>query len=277
MEKKCSKCNILRNISEFGKLKNSPDGLRCQWKICRKKYRDDNKEIINAKLKEYYNKNKEHLIKKNAEYREQNIETISEQRKKYRNREEIKEHIKKKNKEYLPIKKEKIKLKRKNNKNFQISEILRSKIHKMLKGLSTSYQDLLGCDLEHFKKWIEFRFDNNMNWENLGCYWQIDHILPINSFNFNDDRSKNICFHWTNLQPLEKSENRIKSDKLQLHYYFNIIINVNRFNSKFDKFLGYQAVNESLQWLKKKYFRYGKNPMDESDKSLEIGNQQPSL
>ena len=124
----------------------------------------------------------------------------------------------------------------------------------------------------------EFRFDENMNWKNLGTYWQIDHILPINSFNFNDETSKSICFHWTNLQPLKSSENRTKSDKLQLHYYFNNIVNVNRFNSKFDRFLGYQAVNESLQWLKKKDFRYGKNPSGDNvlQNTLEMDNPQPS-
>ena len=279
MEKKCCKCEVLRNITEFGKLKNSPDGLRYDCKICRKKYRDVNRDAINAKLKTYYKENKEYLLKQNAEYREQNVQSISEQRKQYRNRKEVKDHIKKKNEEYLPIKKEKIKIKRKTDKNFQISEILRSKIHKMLKGLPTSYQSLLGCDIEHFKKWIEFRFDENMNWDNLGSYWQIDHILPINSFNFNDEKSKNICFHWTNLQPLESSENRSKSDKLQPHYYFNNIVNINRFNTKFDQFLGYQAANESLQWLKKKDFRYGKNPTYENvlQNTFEIDNPQPSL
>jgi len=279
MEKKCSKCKILRSISEFGKLKNSSDGLRYDCKICRKKYRNDNKNAINAKLKTYYNDNKEFLLKENAKYRIKNSESIKEQRKEYRNRQEVKEHIKEKNKEYLPIRKEKIKIKRKTDKNFQISEILRSKIHKMLKGLNTSYQNLLGCNLEFFKKWIEFRFEKNMSWDNLGSYWQIDHILPINMFNFIDEKEKNICFHWSNLQPLESNENRSKSDKLQLHYFFNNIVNINRFNSINDKFLGYQAVNESLQWLKKKDFRYGKNPSDKNvlKNTLKMDDPQPSL
>jgi hypothetical protein len=149
----------------------------------------------------------------------------------------------------------------------------------MLKGLNTSYQDLLGCNLEFFKKWIEFRFNENMSWENLGKYWQIDHILPINSFNFSDDNDKNICFHWTNLQPLESKENNKKSDKIELHYFFNNIVNINRFNSKNDQFLGYQTVNKSLQWLKKKNFRYGNNPSDDNaiKFAFEMDNPQPSL
>lgn len=278
MEKKCCKCQENKNINEFGKLTKSPDGLRYDCKCCRRIYRENNRESINKKLKEYYENNKEYLLNKNKEYRLKNIDEINIQRKEYRNRPEIKEYMKQKNRDYLPIKKEKIKQKRKENKDFQISEILRSKIHKILKCKNTSYQNILGCDMIFFKDWIEFRFDNNMNWDNLGSYWQIDHILPISIFDFNNEKSKYICFHWTNLQPLPSYENRSKSDKLHLHYYFNNIVNINRFNKKYKNFLGYQTVNESLQWLKKKDFRYGKNaPYDSVIKTLEIGNPQPSL
>ena len=146
----------------------------------------------------------------------------------------------------------------------------------MLKGKNTSYQKIIGCDIEFLKNWIEFRFNENMNWENFGAYWQIDHIIPINSFNFENENECNICFHWTNLQPLESQINRIKSDKLQLHYYFNNIVNINRFNSKYNNFLGYQVLNESLRWLRDKKLRYGKNPTDEGAKAPEIDNPQPS-
>jgi hypothetical protein len=111
-----------------------------------------------------------------------------------------------------------------------------------------------------------------MNWENLGSYWQIDHIIPINAFNFKNTNEKYICFHWTNLQPLTCYENRFKSNKIYLHYYFNNIISINRFNSKYRQFLGYQMINESLSWLRDNELRYGKNPTD-----ITMDNQQPSL
>lgn len=275
--KQCCKCKEIRNINDFGKLKSSPDGLRYDCKVCRKAYRETNKDEINEKNNKYYYDNKNTLLEKNKTYRIDNTEIINEQRKTYRNRPEVKKHIEQKNKEYLPIKKEKMKEKRKTDLNFQLSEILRSKIHKILKGKTTSYQDIIGCDLEFLKKWIEFRFDKNMNWENLGTYWQIDHILPINMFKDDLEQTKYICFHWTNLQPLTTFENRSKSDKLQLHYYYNNIVNVNRFNSKYNKFLGYQIVNENLRWLRNN-LRYGENsPDDNTIKVFEIGNQQPSL
>jgi len=258
MKKCCCKCKTEREITEFGKLTNSPDGFRHDCNLCRKAYREINRNQINDKLKKYYFDNKEKLLIQNKKYREENITKINEQRKEYRNRPEIKEHVKLKNSQYLPIKKEKIKLKRRTDKNFQISEILRSKIHKILKNKSTSYQNILGCDMEFFKKWIEFRFDENMNWDNLGSYWQIDHILPINKFDFKDEKNINICFHWTNLQPLTSSENRTKTDKIQLHFFMNNIVNINRFNHKYKYFLGYQTLVETLKWLRIE-LRYGKN------------------
>lgn len=276
MEKVCSKCKSVRQLSDFGNLKNSPDGLRYDCKMCRKDYRLKNSDVINEKLRKYYKENKETHLENCKSYRIENNDKINQQRKEYRSRPEIKEHIKIKNKEYLPVRCEKIKDKRLNNKNFQLSEILRSKIHKMIKGLPTSYQNIIGCDMDFLKKWIEFRFDENMNWDNLGTYWQIDHILPINAFDFGDDKNKFICFHWTNLQPLIKFENQSKSNKLQLHYYFNNIVNINRFNKKYNNFLGYEILNESLRWLRME-LRYRENPPDEGVNTPEIGNQQPSL
>jgi len=275
--KTCSKCKILKDLSNFGNLKCSPDGYRYDCKSCRKIYRENNKEEIKIKQHEFYENNKNELLIKNKEYRENNSIIINNQRKEYRNRPEIKEHQRIKNKEYLSIRSIKTKEKRLTNKNFQISEVIRSKIHKILKGIPTSYHTMIGCDIDFLKKWLEFRFDGNMNWDNFGKIWQIDHILPINAFNFNNEINKYICFNWTNLQSLSCFENKSKSAKLQLHYYFNNIVNVNRFNTKYNQFNGYQILNESLRWLRDNELRYGKNPTDEGIKMPEMDNPQPSL
>lgn len=270
MSKHCCKCKLLKDLSNFGKLKNSKDGYRYDCNECRKLYRINNKNTISEKQKEYYKKNKDKLLSNNKIYRKNNSDKIKEQRKEYRSREKVKIHIKQKNIQYLPIKKMKIKMRRKTDINFQISEILRSKIHKMIKGKNTSYMNFVGCDINWLKKWIEYQFDDNMNWKNIGSYWQIDHILPINKFNFSCDKNKRICFNWTNLQPIQSSINREKSDKLHLHHYFNSIISIIRFNTKYKQFLGYQAINESLSWLRKK-LKYGKNPPDNT-----MDNPQPN-
>lgn len=276
MFKKCYICKNEKSCDNFGKLSSSSDGFKYDCKECRKEYNLKNSEMIKNKNHEYYISKKNELLEKSKIYRKENIESIKQQRKNYRNREEVKNHIKQKQREYLPIRKNKIKEKRVTDLNFRISEILRSKIHKMLSNRNTTYQRYIGCDINYLKKWIEFRFDKNMNWNNFGEYWQIDHILPINKFNFSEEKNIQICFHWTNLQPLSSLENKQKSDKLLLHHYFNNIININRFNKTHTEYLGYQAVNESLRWLRIE-LRYGNNPMYEDVKTSEIDNPQPSL
>ena len=274
--KKCSTCKIEKDLESFNKCKTNKDGLHYVCKDCRKKERIQNKEHTSKKQKEYYESNKEELLIKNKQYRVDKKEEIDLQRKKYR--ELNKEHIKMKNKEYLPIKKKKIQEKRKSNKDFQIKEVLRSKIHKLLKGLKTSYLKKLNCDFDTFKKWIEFQFEKDMNWENFGKVWELDHIIPICKFNAIIEEDTNICFNWTNLQPLYKKENRTKYYYLHLHYYFNSIISLHRFNiMQKTETNCYQRINESLSWLRKNsgMVKVQSNEERSSDFS-EMGNQQPS-
>ena len=53
-----------------------------------------------------------------------------------------------------------------------------------------------------------------MNWDNYGKYWHIDHIIPCSSFDFNNEQSQRICFHYTNMQPLSAIDNMKKRDKI---------------------------------------------------------------
>lgn len=252
MTKKCSKCKVYKSRDCFHKSKNNKDGLHYVCKCCRKTESVENRERKALQNKKYYIEKKDHILLTNKRYRDKNEESIKEQRREYRSRPEVKEHVKKKNKEYLPIKKQKIKEKRKDNLEFRLSEIIRSKYHKMISGKETSYKYVIRCDSKTLISWLEFQFDQNMTWDNLGTYWQIDHILPISKFEFKDERDKHICYNWTNLQPLTSYENRQKSNTIYLHYYMNSIINVHRFIQKTNNNMyGYQALNESLEWLRK--------------------------
>ena len=58
------------------------------------------------------------------------------------------------------------------------------------------------------KKHIEIQFKEGMSWENHSLNgWHIDHIIPCASFDLTDPDQQKKCFHYTNLQPLEKIEN----------------------------------------------------------------------
>lgn len=58
-----------------------------------------------------------------------------------------------------------------------------------------------------------------MNWNNYGIVWQLDHVKPCCSFNFQKDSEVKECFTWKNTRPLFSDENNKKSGK----YDINII------------------------------------------------------
>lgn len=93
---------------------------------------------------------------------------------------------------------------------------------------NTSYRkdsntiNILGCNYEEFKSYIESKFETWMNWDNYGKYngefnygWDFDHIIPVSSAKTVDDRLN----HYTNFQPLCSKINRdIKRDKIEVEY-----------------------------------------------------------
>lgn len=86
MEKRtCTKCNIEKDIKEYGLHKSSGDGIRHWCRDCCKEYK-----------KQYSKNNKEELKERNKQYRENNKEKINEYHKQYRadNQEKRKEYLK---------------------------------------------------------------------------------------------------------------------------------------------------------------------------------------
>jgi hypothetical protein len=81
-----------------------------------------------------------------------------------------------------------------------------------LKGAKANrhWEDLVPYNLEQLKQYLEIQFDENMNWDNYGTYWEVDHIIPQNLFDVTIAESKDfqICWSLMNLRPLEKSANR---------------------------------------------------------------------
>ena len=51
-----------------------------------------------------------------------------------------------------------------------------------------------------------------MTWDNYGD-WHVDHIRPCCSFDLTKIEEQNICFHYTNLQPLWAEENFKKNGR----------------------------------------------------------------
>lgn len=160
--------------------------------------------------KEYRLKNKEKLKKYHKEWSLENKEVIKEKAKIYF--QENKKHIIEKRREYKKIYRGK---RRKTDVLFVLVENMRSRIRNVLvrnKKSSTTIK-LLGCTKEEFKKHIESKFTKEMSWDKLHLI-HIDHIRPCASFDLSDPGQQNICFHYTNLQPLWAIDNIKKGAKV---------------------------------------------------------------
>jgi hypothetical protein len=98
----------------------------------------------------------------------------------------------------------------------RIAHNLRTRLRNAVVRKDKSTIDYVGISNKELLKWIEyqFQFDDNISWDNYGTYWQIDHVIPCESFDLTKEENIYTCFNWTNLRPLEKQENNKKKNKI---------------------------------------------------------------
>jgi len=239
--RKCNKCYTDKPLSEFhkdnsqGKLYYKGKCKSCQVvydksknKIYLKKpevliriktYRLKNKEILNKKAREmYYLKYRKFKIKvpylKSCEFCNKiispcwyNTRWCADCRKKGKSGYQ---------KKYLDLNRLQIykshsilhKKYMKTNLLYVLRRRCRSRLWDFLTNKTKNTPEYLGCSLSELKFYLENQFKEGMNWENIGS-WHIDHKLPLCSAKTEEDILK-LC-HYSNLQPLWKSENCRKS------------------------------------------------------------------
>ncbi len=94
-----------------------------------------------------------------------------------------------------------------------LTNLVRSRICNALKCeksmLSIEY---LGCSIEEYKQHLENQFTPEMNWENYGVYWHVDHYTPLLYKNPTIEQVID-RLHWTNTQPMKASDNILKGNR----------------------------------------------------------------
>ena len=170
--KKCYVCEKIKNLSEFGKNKRYKDGLQLKCKACTSIYMND-----------YFNNHKQNRKDRYYTPRKRDIIVNISNRTKER---------------------------RKTDPLFDLLCSLRSRIRSAFFGKNKSKRtiDLLGCSISEASKYIESLFKPGMSWENR-VLWEIDHKNCLGSAR-NVAELESFC-HYTNLQPMWKSEHIIKT------------------------------------------------------------------
>ena len=206
--KNCSKCGIVSLKSNFHKNKTKRDGLQSRCKLC---------------VNEYYLKNNDKIILKTRDWNKSNPEKVKQNQKKYNEQNKEKRIIYLRNKRETDV-------------NYRMIVYTRNRIYKSLKGTTkqSSTKEILGIDIDLYRKWLEFQFTSEMNWSNI----EVDHIKPICMFDVSDDDQLKEAFSWKNTQPLLKKDHQLKRTKFnfldyQLQFikaYQFIKLNEERFN-----------------------------------------------
>jgi len=240
----CTGCKKDKDLQFFSKCKSSKNGYQTKCKECKNAYYLAHRDERVEKCKMYYQKNSLEISKKskekyltnptkyklinekyiNSEKGKNTIQKYNETHKveknkkvkinnknRYKTDDKYKEYIKQKSKDWSKDNKER-KNKRQNDRykndiQFKLKLNLRSRFNQSLQGnmKHSSALKLLGCSVEYLKQYLEQQFKPEMNWENHGIMWEIDHIKPCASFDLTDIKQQQECFNYINLQPLFKT------------------------------------------------------------------------
>lgn len=236
LTKICSSCGIEKPITEFYKNNKCLYDVVGQCKDCYKlryeqnkekrkqkdkeyRSRPEIKEIKRQKSKEYYEKHKEIMKQKARENYYKNIDKYHEYDKQ-RNRTEGRKNYKKEySNKYRAENIEKLNeydrqryLKRRESIRYVLGQAISGGIRRCINNTKADrhWEALVNFTFEELKSHLEKQFSSEMNWDNYGSYWEIDHIIPQNTFNISsaEDLQFQICWSLLNLRPLTVSENR---------------------------------------------------------------------
>ena len=212
--KKCNGiCQEEKNISLFHKKKDGKFGVKSICKECVKKLNSENyilnKDVILNNSKKYIKNNKQKVKDNHKRYNDNNKQDIEIYQKKYyqKNKEDI-------NKRNTITYNNRLKI----DPLFKMKVYLRNLIRCSFKNKfirkNSKTANILGCTFEEFKDYLENKFTPEMNWQNQGSYWHMDHIKPISLAKTEQEIID--LNHYTNFQPLEKFENLTKSNKYKI-------------------------------------------------------------
>ena len=211
---KCRKCGETKPINDFPKDKCAKKGYSTYCKICKRAkvksnyYKNPEKKI--SKVKEWFKDNPDKIPLYNrsqkdkgytSKYYQDNKEKLSKYNSDYskKRREETGEY-------YHPVLKQYVKATP--PKSPEERKLIQTYRDRVKRGIQTDRKktfELLGCSFAELKVYIESQFYPEMDWNNWGKVWELDHIIGCINFDFNNPDELAKCFHYTNLRPLFKT------------------------------------------------------------------------
>ncbi len=218
IEKKCTKCKVVKSLNEFCRDKTKRDGFQCACKECYKKKRIIGAERIKETKRQWCRMNSEKVKKANRQSYKRNIKKRLEARRQWR-----KANPEKYREIYLKTSK-----KQRSTIEGKLNNRIGSAIAKALRNNKNFYhwETLVGYTIDQLKKHLEKKFTKDMTWELFSQgKIHIDHIIPKSKFNYEkpEDLDFKCCWGLKNLQPLWAKDNISKHAKINKFFQPSLI------------------------------------------------------
>lgn len=174
--RKCNSCGCKKLLKVHFSVRGNTNEYYKSCNNCverQKQYRQKMKE--KEYHKQYYQKNKEALVIKNKQYMKQYQQDNKEQLAIYQKQyyQDKRHHCEHNTHKYFC----KICNPLGHLKNLA-SSIIHSALNKY-NGKNNRTLNYLCCTIEEYRDHLEKQFTSDMTWDNMGDYWQVDHIIPI--------------------------------------------------------------------------------------------------
>jgi hypothetical protein len=214
MKKICTKCLAEKPIEDFYRDRDKIRGRckKCECAIKKEKHAQ-NREEENRRKRQNYLNNKDEINAQRKVYRAKNKNRIKAEKKRsyLKNRDKILEKNKRKQPEATKREVERYK----SDTHYRIKKNLRINLaHAISRNQKGGVAiERLGCSIDFLVEHFKSIFQYGMSWENYR-EWQIDHIVPLDWFDLEDESQVKVVCHWTNLQPLWPWQNAAKGNDL---------------------------------------------------------------
>jgi hypothetical protein len=111
--------------------------------------------------------------------------------------------------------------------NFKKVKNYRTAINHMLGGTQKTNK-YVGCKRSLLVEWMEYCLESDMIMENYGTTWTVDHVIPLDVVNTNENLFGMIA-KWNNIMPVYAKFNLVKNKKIDRGQIENHLNNIRHF------------------------------------------------
>lgn len=193
-----------------------------KWKESYRRNYDKDPEKFAVRCAKWRAKNRKKLVERQKRYVAANQDKEKARRQAYHRRTLDRQRVyrtgyRKRNRERIRARMRKYMASRyESDANFKLRSLLRSRVRialrrrKVIKTNRT--RELIGCDTDFLRGYLEARFLPGMTWDNQGA-WHIDHHVPLAEFDLREAAQQKQAFHYSNLKPMWGPDNMSKGAK----------------------------------------------------------------